>query len=304
MTNEMHQQQAELAELMERHCHREGSQETAVPSLYFVRYSSMTEPDYGVYKPCFCVIANGSKQVLLAQERFVYNPADYLIASLNLPVVGQVINASPDAPYLSFKLEFTHHQIMDTLTEADIQLSSKEESKRALFVGQIEAELLDATLRLARLLDSPKDIPFLAPMITREILYRLLQGPHGARLAQIALEGSSTYRIRNAIEQITQHYDEPLRVDELAQIANMSVSTFHRNFKEVTAMSPLQFMKELRLQEARRLLMSESAGAADVAFRVGYESPSQFSREYARMFGAPPIADMKRLKEQYEPAQL
>ncbi|MFK4302958.1 AraC-like DNA-binding protein [Paenibacillus sp. RC254] len=299
MSQVISSQQNELARLIQRHCLGEGVQKTAIPSLFFIRYSNTTEPDYGVYKPSFCFITKGSKEIFLAQERFTYNPANYLIASMNLPVVGQVIRASPDDPYLSFKLEFTQNQILEILNDLEIQPMPKGNLKRALFVGQMESDLMDAILRLARLLDNPKHIPFLAPMFIREILYRLLQGQYGVTLGQIALEGSSSYRIREAIEQIIHHYDKSLRVEELAELASMSVSSFHRNFKEVTAMSPLQFQKQLRLQEARRLLLSESADAADVAFRVGYESASQFSREYSRMFGSPPRADIKYLKEKY-----
>lgn len=300
MSLELHSQQNELARLIERHCVREGLQGTVIPSLFLIRYSNTTEPQYAVYKPCFCFITKGSKEIYLANERFTYNPADYLIASMNLPVVGQVIKATPKEPYLSLKLEFTQHQILEILKDTGIRPLPKENSKRALFVGKMGSDLIDAILRLLRLLDRPEDIPFLAPMFTREILYRLLQGQHGITLGQIAMEGSSTYRIRDAIEQIMHHYDQPLRVEELAGLACMSVSSFHRNFKEVTAMSPLQFQKELRLQEARRLLLAESAEAAEVAYRVGYESASQFSREYSRMFGSPPRADIKRLKEKYE----
>ena len=194
--------------------------------------------------------------------------------------------------------------ILEVLNESEIRITPKENATRAMFVGQIELSILDAILRLARLLDNPKEIPFLAPIYTKEILFRLLQGQYGVALAQIAMDKSNTYRIRDAIEQIINHYDKTLRTEELAEIASMSISSFHRHFKEVTAMSPIQFQKQLRLQEARRLLLAESADAADVAFRVGYESTSQFSREYSRMFGSPPRADIKRLKEKYDQIQL
>lgn len=300
MPEEILKQRDELAGLIERHSDKDGVYETAIPSLFFIHHTKVTEPVYRVYKPSLCFLAQGMKEILLAQERFEYGPADYLISSMNLPVIGQIIKASPDAPYLSFKLEFTQNQILEVLKDSDIPILPHENTKRAMFVGQIELSILDAILRLARLLDHPKDIPFLAPIYTREILYRLLQGSYGVALAQIAMEGSSTYRIREAIEQIIHNCDKPLRIEELAEIASMSISSFHRHFKEVTAMSPIQFQKQLRLQEARRLLLSESADAADVAFRVGYESASQFSREYSRMFGLPPKADIKRLKEKYD----
>ncbi|NJJ38308.1 AraC family transcriptional regulator [Paenibacillus apii] len=300
MSEEMRDQRDELVKRIERHTGREGVHKTAIPSLYFFRNSNLTKPAHRVYNPSLCFIAQGLKEVLLAQERFEYGPANYLISSMNLPVISQVIKASPLIPYLSFRLEFSQSQILEVINDSDIQIASKENAKRALFVGKIESSILDAILRLTRLLDNPKDIPFLAPIYTKEILYRLLQGQYGAALAQIAMEGSSTYRIRDAIEQIIQNCDKPLRIEELAETANMSISTFHRHFKEVSAMSPIQFQKQLRLQKARRLLLSESADAADVAFRVGYESASQFSREYSRMFGAPPRTDIKRLKEKYD----
>ncbi|MFC7680221.1 AraC family transcriptional regulator N-terminal domain-containing protein [Paenibacillus sp. GCM10028914] len=298
----MLQKQKELVSLIEQHSNHNHF-ETSIPSLYFYRHSGISEKAYRVYTPSFCVIAQGVKEVLLSRERFEYGSADYLIASMNLPVIGQIIKASSDAPYLSFKLEFTQNQILEVMNDSGLQIKTRENAKRALFVGKMESTLMDAVLRLIRLLDTPSDIPFLAPLYIKEILYKLLQGPYGVTLAQIAMEGSSTYRIRNAIEQIIQNYDQPLRVEELAQIAHMSVSTFHRNFKEVTAMSPIQFQKQLRLQEARRILLNESADASDVAFRVGYESASQFSREYVRMFGAPPKTDIKHLMEQYDPAK-
>ncbi|ANF97076.1 AraC family transcriptional regulator [Paenibacillus bovis] len=302
MSEQMLKQQSEIKDLIRRHCIHEGVQSTGIPSLFLIRYSHTTEPVHSLYNPCFCYIANGHKDIFLAKERYNYGPSDFLVATMDLPVVGQVIQAAPDNPYLAFKLEFTQNEIIEVLNSFELPPVPRQHTSRALFVGDIGSDLLDAVLRLARLLDRPQDIPFLAPMFSKEILYRLLQGPYGSTLAQIAMEGTSTYRIRDAIEQITRHYDQPLRIEELAELASMSVSSFHRNFKEVTAMSPLQFQKQLRLQEARRLLLAESSDAADVAFRVGYESASQFSREYSRMFGAPPRTDIKRLKEQYEKA--
>jgi AraC-like DNA-binding protein len=300
MTENLIQQQQELTGLIERHSLQNSAKETAVPSLFFYQHSSITEPAYRVYKPSFCVVVQGLKEILLAQERFEYGPSNYLIASMNLPVIGQIIKASADSPYLSLKLEFTQNQILEVLNDCDIKVTSKDNAKRALFVGWMESSIQDAVLRLSRLLDTPGEIPFLAPLYTREILYRLLQGPYGVELAQIAVEGSSTYRIREAIDHIVRNWDQSFRIEDLADTASMSVSSFHRHFKEVTAMSPIQFQKQLRLQEARRILLAESADAADVAFRVGYESSSQFSREYSRMFGAPPRADIKRLKEKYD----
>ncbi|WP_145409305.1 AraC family transcriptional regulator [Paenibacillus xylanexedens] len=296
----LEQQHMELTEMIKRHTLLKGSIKTIIPSLFFFHYSKLTEPQYRVYNPSFCIIAQGKKEILLAQERFEYGSSNYLIASMNLPVVGQVIKASPEMPYLSLKLEFTPNQILEVLNECDLKVKATENARRALFVGQMEASIHDAVIRLVRLLDTPEEIPFLAPLYTKEIFYRLLRGSYGNELAQIAVEDSSTYRIRESIEYIIRHWEQSFRIEDLAEKARMSVSSFHRHFKEITAMSPIQFQKQMRLQEARRILLAESADAADVAYRVGYESASQFSREYSRMFGSPPRADIKKLREKYD----
>ncbi|MFD0697625.1 AraC family transcriptional regulator N-terminal domain-containing protein [Paenibacillus sp. GCM10027628] len=296
-------QQNELTKIIERYTQKDGVHPTAIPSLFFMRVSNAAGRSHGVYKPSFCMVVQGAKEVWLAQERFRYSPADYLVASVHLPVTAKVTEATPDVPYLGFKLEFTPSQILELLHDSEFRVDPKQNPKRAMFVSQIESSLLDSVIRLARLLDNPKDIPVLAPLFTKEILYRVLQGQNGIILEQIIMEGSSTHQIKDVIEQIMSNYDSPLRIEELAEIANMSISSLHRHFKEITAMSPLQFQKQIRLQEARRLLLTESADASEVAYRVGYESASQFSREYSRMFGFPPKADKKRLKETYDQAQ-
>ncbi|MCK8486681.1 AraC family transcriptional regulator [Paenibacillus sp. MBLB2552] len=289
-------QQNELIEIIYRHAITDGVHTTAIPSLVFVRESNGSVPRHGVYKPSFCIVVQGAKEVWLGEDCFKYNPADYLISSVHLPVIAQVTEASPDVPYLGFILEFTANQILEILRDSDIRDGSKEQAKRGMFVNRMELSLLDAVIRLARLLDNPRDILILAPLFTKEILYRVLQGQHGVRLEQVAIEGNSAHQINEVIEHITNNFDKSFRIEDLAEKVNMSVSSLHRHFKEITAMSPVQFQKQLRLQEARRLLLTESADAGDVAFRVGYESPSQFSREYSRMFGFPPRQDMQRLK--------
>ncbi|OMF24113.1 AraC family transcriptional regulator [Paenibacillus sp. FSL H8-0548] len=298
------QQQNELTKIIERFSEKDGVHPTAIPSLFFMRVSNADGQSHGVYKPSFCMVVQGAKEVWLAQERFKYSPADYLVASVHLPVSAQVTEATPDVPYLGLKLEFTPSQILEVLQDSELRGDPKENPKRAMYVSQIESSLLDAVIRLARLLDNPKDISVLAPLITKEIIYRVMQGQNGSILKHIVMEGNPTKQIKDVIEQIMNNYHSPLRVEELAEIANMSISSLHRHFKELTAMSPLQFQKQLRLQEARRLLLTESADASEVAFQIGYESASQFSREYSRMFGFPPKADMKRLKETYEQAKV
>ncbi|QWU16783.1 Helix-turn-helix domain-containing protein [Paenibacillus sophorae] len=288
--------QAELAELLDRFSGEDGIHSTAIPSLYCIRSSNVTEPIYRVHEPALCIIAQGAKELILAQESYRYGPSDYLVVSVDLPVSGQIIEASSEAPYLCLRLDFEPNQVVEIIEESGLGTGTTGETKRGLFVSQTNSSLLDAVIRLVRLLETPEDVPALAPLVIREILYRILKGQQGDALKQIAMTGSSAYRIVKVIERIKRNYDQSLRIEELAELVNMSASSLHRHFKDVTAMSPLQYQKQIRLQEARRLLLSESADAADVGFRVGYESPSQFSREYARMFGLPPIGDMKRLR--------
>lgn len=237
----------------------------------------------------------------LGQECFHYSLADYLVASVDLPVTARVTEASADVPYLGLKLEFTPEQILAVLSHSRVGPRQPSPSaQRGMFVSPMEPALFEAVVRCVRLLDNPEDIPFLGPTITQEILYRLLQSPHRMTLEQSAMEGSAAYQIHTVITHIVNHFDQSLRIEDLADMANMSVASLHRHFKAVTAMSPIQFQKQLRLQEARRLLLSEANDAAGVAYRVGYESPSQFSREYARLFGAPPRADVRNLIDHHD----
>ncbi|MEH7547451.1 MULTISPECIES: AraC family transcriptional regulator [Bacillaceae] len=297
MSAEIYKQQHELAKLIERYSKQDGVHPTAIPSLFLIRESIVTEPIARVNETSFCIIVQGEKEVLLAEERFRYGPTKYIVASVDLPVTGHVIKASSDIPYLALKLEFTPNQILEVLSDSDIRVGQKKNAKRAMFVSKVEASLLDAVFRLAWLLENPKHIPVLAPLFTKEILYWILQGPHGESLEQMAIKGSNGQRIRDVIEHIIKNYDRSFKIEELAEIANMSAASLHRHFKEVTAMSPIQFQKQLRLQEARRMLLADSTDIADVAFQVGYESQSQFSREYSRMFGCPPRDDLNRMRE-------
>lgn len=288
----------ELAQLIENNTGRDGVQPTVIPSLSLIRNSVTTFPSFSVHEPTICFVAQGTKVVILGGESYTYGPSSYLVVSLVLPVSAQVIQAAPEAPYLCVQLKFDPKDVLELMNGSDQQVPAKGDSQRALFVDKMSASLLDAAIRLVRLLDNPEDVPILSPLIIREILYRVLSGGQGNALKQIAMSGSSSNRIASVVQRIKQNYTAPLRIEELASIANMAPSSLHRHFKEVTAMSPLQYQKQLQLQEARRLLLSESADAADVAFQVGYESPSQFSREYARLFGLPPISDIKRLRKE------
>ncbi|MFC0476755.1 AraC family transcriptional regulator N-terminal domain-containing protein [Robertmurraya beringensis] len=293
-------QQAELARAIERHTGTNGVHQTAIPSLSFVRRSIDKDRNYGVYKRSLCITAQGVKEVSVGMEEFRYGPGDYLVASVDLPATSQIIETSPESPYLGFILELTTNEILEVLGDANFSSVLEEGSGRGMFVSRLNLSLFDAVVRLVRLLDTPEDIPTLAPLFTKEVIYKVLKGEHGDTLRKLVVKGNSAYQIKNAIELIKTNYDKPIKVEVLAETANMSVSSFHRYFKEVTAMSPIQFQKQLKLQEARRLLFSESTDATTVAYRVGYESPSQFSREYSRMFGFPPIEDMKRLREKHE----
>jgi AraC-like DNA-binding protein len=286
----------ELAERIARAVPEDGTVEP-LKGLHLHRSSTPTEPLHGVSKPALCVIAQGSKQVLLGDSLYRYDPAHYLLATVELPVVGRVLEASAERPYLSLLLELAPALVGSVMVEAGHLSSRNQGDVRAIDVSPLDADLLDATVRLVRLLDSLADARVLRPLITREIVYRLLMGEQGSRLRHLALLGGHTDRIAEAIEWLRRDFNQPLRIDSLARELGMSVSGFHHHFKAVTAMSPLQFQKQLRLQEARRILLGENLDAASAGSRVGYDDASQFSREYKRMFGQPPMRDVERLRE-------
>jgi AraC-like DNA-binding protein len=286
----------ELAERIARAVPEDGGVEP-LKGLHFFRFSTPTEPLHGVSRPSLCVIAQGSKEVLLGDSRYRYDPAHYLLATVELPVVGQVLEASAEWPYLSLLLELDPALVGSVMVEAGHLSSGNQGNVRAMDVSPLDAGLLDAVVRLVRLLDSPAEARVLRSLITREIVYRLLIGDQGNRLRQVALLGGHTDRIAEAVVRLRRELNKPLRIDSLAREMGMSVSGFHHHFKAVTAMSPLQFQKQLRLQEARRLLLSENLDAASAGYRVGYDDASQFSREYKRLFGLPPMRDMERLRE-------
>ncbi|MBC7807008.1 MAG: AraC family transcriptional regulator, partial [Akkermansiaceae bacterium] len=275
----------------------DGTHTTAISSLYLYRSSSPSDPVPGVYEPSLCVIAQGKKLVMLAAESYVYAPAQYLLASVDLPIVGQVIEASARAPYLSLRLDLDPGLIGTSIIESDVTTASRSvPATRGISVNRVDPGLLDAVIRLLRLLEVPRDIRVLAPLLLREILYRLLVGEQSGHLRRIASENSETQRIAQAIQWLRQHYTQPVRIEDVAREACMSASALFLHFKAVTAMSPLQYQKQLRLQEARRLMFGEALDAITAGYRVGYESPSQFSREYSRLFGAPPGRDIAQLR--------
>lgn len=285
----------ELVDLLARALREDGELEP-LKGLHLNRASSPMEPLHSVYDPVFCVIAQGSKEVFLRNERYVYDPSHYLLVTTELPLVSHVLEASKEQPYLALRLELDPILIGSVMVEAGDVAPQSNVDVRAINASSLEAGLLDAVVRLVRLLESPVETPFLAPLIIREIVYRLWMGDQRDRLRHIAALGGYTPHIARAIERLHKDLDQPLRIDSIARELGMSVSGFHHHFKAVTAMSPLQFQKRLRLQEARRLMLGEGLDATSVAYRVGYHNDSHFSREYKSLFGLPPMRDMERLR--------
>jgi AraC-like DNA-binding protein len=286
----------ELGALVQRYSSGEGMHPTTIAGVHGIRLSAPQVQLPAVYRPCFCVIVQGAKQVLLQDEIYRYAPSQFIAVAVDLPLVGQVLEASADAPYLCLAIDLDARQIADLIAHTGAPPRPRGDPARGLFVGELDADTLDTVLRLARLLDSPREIPVLAPLLLREFHFRLLNSPYAAAIAQAAMAGSGTQRIAQVIRRIKTQLAAPIRIDELAALANMSRSALHAQFKAVTAMSPLQYQKRLRLTEARQILLAEQADAASTAYRVGYQSVSQFSREYARLFGAPPIRDVAALR--------
>ena len=270
---------------------------TAVPGLSLFRRDEPTGPISGMYEPSVCLVAQGAKRVLLGDDAYVYDAHHYLITSVHLPTVVQIIDASREKPYLGLRLKLDQREISQLMVDSNLPPPRAQQSSRGMATGEVTWHLLNAFQRLIDLLAEEKDIPILAPVIQREIIYRLLVGDQGARLRQIASAGSQSHQIARAIDWLKGNFTRPLRIDDLAAQVRMSSSTFHHHFRSMTALSPLQFQKQLRLREARRLMLSEHMDAATAAFQVGYESPSQFSREYNRLFGAPPLRDITNLRQ-------
>lgn len=288
----------ELAELLCRHAPVDGIHPTSLAGVSAIRVSRPSdEALHALHRPALCVIAQGAKRVLLQEEVYAYDASRFLVCSVDLPITAQVVEATTQAPYLCFLLDFDPSDISALLLARTPLPAVRAGSTRGLYLSRSSAPMLDAVVRLMRLADAPDDANLLAPLATQEILVRLLRSEEGHRLAHIARSGSQAHRIAKAIEWLKTHYAEPLRIEELAQRAHMSPSSLHHHFRTVTSMSPLQYQKQLRLQEARRLMLGEVPDAASAGHRVGYESPSQFSREYARLFGAPPARDMQRLRQ-------
>ncbi len=265
--------------------------------IHLRRSSAPTASVPGVTTPSFCVIAQGCKEIHLGEETYRYDPYHYLLTAVDLPVATLILKASKAQPYLGLVLELDPILVGSVMIDSGFIQTPNHIDVKAIDVSRLDSGLLDAVVRLVRLFDSPSEAQFLAPLVTREIVYRLLMGKQGDRLRHIAILGGYTAPIAQAVEQLRKNYDRPLRIDEIARDLGMSVSGFHHRFKAVTAMSPLQFQKQMRLQEARRLMLGEHLDAASAGFRVGYNDASYFNREYKKLFGVPPMRDVERLRE-------
>lgn len=288
-----------LAEAIERSVCVDGVHPTAIPGMWLARMSEPSPPVHGVHEAAVCIIAQGRKQVMLGEEVYIYDHARFLVVSVDVPVVGQVIQASEAEPYLCVRLDIDPRRLNELILEIDPG-PVRNAPAPSLALSATTPELFDAVVRMVRLLETPADIPVLAPLIQREILYRLLRTDQGPRLREIAACESRLGQVSRAILWLRSNYHRPFRMETLAAEARMSPSALHQHFKAVTAMSPLQYQKQLRLQEARRLILAQGLDAATAGHNVGYESPSQFSREYSRLFGAPPLRDATRLRSRPE----
>ena len=290
---------ARLAGLIRAHTPYDGRFELRVPGVYAIRASRVnTELVHVVQVPALCIIAQGAKRVMLGQEVYEYDASSMMIYSVDLPLASQVTRASHAEPYLSFRLDLDPRKVADLVLRVYPHGLPRAQQNRAVCVTPVDLNVFNAATRLVELMAQPDDVEFIAPLVIDEILIRLLRSPVGVRVAQIGLEDSGVHGVAKAVSWLRANYSQPTKVEELADLAHMSVSSFHQHFKSVTSMSPLQYQKVLRLQEARRLMLSTMTDAASASRRVGYLSASQFSREYGRFFGNAPTRDIARLREQ------
>jgi AraC-like DNA-binding protein len=285
-----------LAAIISDLCPRDGSQPTAIKGLYLTRFSTTDVPRTSLDQAVFCVVAQGAKCTLLNDEQFVYDPNKYLLVSLDLPLVGQIVEASPAKPFLGMSLVLDFDEIALLMRESNLPHETAPPLRSGLMVGCMDDDLLDAVTRLAALLQKPAHVEVLAPLIRRKIFYLLLLSEQGALLRRMVADNGKVQRVASGLAWLRRNATRSIRMEELAREMRMSPSAMHSWFRAVTSMSPLQFQKQLRLQEARRILLSESIDAGSVSRRVGYESASQFSREYRRFFGEPPLRDVERLR--------
>jgi AraC-like DNA-binding protein len=287
-----------LASLIRAYTPHDGRFELRIPGVHVSRVSrTNTELMHATARPALCIVAQGAKSVLLGQEVYEYDVSRILVFSVDLPVAGQVTRASHSEPYLGFRLDLDPHKIAELILKVYPHGLPRVQESRGVYVGQADMRIVNAATRLLELLAQPGDVELLAPLVVEEILIRLLRSPIGVRVAQIGLAESSVHGVARAVSWLRANFSQPMKVEELAKLAHMSVSSFHQHFKAVTSLSPLQFQKALRLQEARRLMLSMMVDAGTASWRVGYQSASQFSREYGRFFGRAPTKDIASLRE-------
>jgi AraC-like DNA-binding protein len=284
-----------LAERIARWTGGKNRIDTPIQGLALHRWEAPTDPTSYMLAPSICLIGQGRKRLFLGEDVYIYDAHHFLITSIDLPVVTQIIEASSEKPYLGLTMELDLRLITQLLMNNDLSSSRTNKDRIGIAVSEISDSLVDAFNRLLDLLEHPETIPALAPLIQQEIFYRLLIGEQGPRLRQITSIGNHDYQIARALNWLKENFNKPVKVEDLAGKAGLSVSAFHNHFRTMTSMSPLQYQKRMRLNEARRLMLAEHLDASTAAFEVGYESPSQFSREYSRQFGAPPIQDIKNL---------
>jgi AraC-like DNA-binding protein len=268
---------------------------TSIEGLTILRSDHQKRPSHLIFRPALCITVQGAKWAIFGDRRFDYKAGQALVVSVGMPALGTVAEASPSEPYLGVILEFDLAVMREVMAELDTPPKPRDHLGWGVFVTDFDGPLADCALRMVRLLDTPQAVPVLYPAVMREICYWLLTGPHGGEIAKIILANSHARRVIDAIHSLRDRFAEPVRIDDLASIARLSPSAFHRQFKAITSMTPLQYQKQLRLLEARRLMLSEAANVEKAAFQVGYESPSQFSREYSRMFGRSPRRDAASL---------
>ena len=285
----------DLARLISKLVSTDGVEEP-IPGLRLTRASELTDRVHAVSRPSLCVIAQGAKEIYLGENLYRYDSKQYLLGTIEVPLTGRVVEASRATPYLALKLELEPSMVGSVMVEAGVASPSHHGDAKAIVVSNLEAGLLDAVVRLIRLLQSPSEWNVMMPLVKREIVFRLLTGEQGARLRHLPFKGGYTDRISQAVDKLRKEFDRPLRIESLAKEMGMSPSGFHHHFKTVTDMSPLQFQKQIRLLEARRLMLGENLDASSAGYRVGYEDPSHFSRDYKRLFGNAPARDAHRLR--------
>jgi AraC-like DNA-binding protein len=284
---------AGLARKIAAHIHLDGKEATGVPGLSLYRKSAPTDCTSAAYEPELIVFVQGEKRINVGGTTLVCNESTFLLTSIDMPVVSQVTKASTDEPILALMIKLEMPTVREILSQEEFHVPEAASGTHGMAVGETSVELLDACSRLLDLLDAPQDTPFLSSLIQREIIYRLLRGPQGKHLRAIATLGEQSNRTARAVAWLRENYAKPLRVEDLASVAQMGISTFHHHFRSLTAMSPLQYQKQLRLHTARVRMLTGGLDAASAAFEVGYESASQFNREYSRLFGKPPMRDIK-----------